>query len=227
MEEPRILGKATHGLLSFIDAEYEIVAFENPIYELYDAFKKGYYDDLVSFLRIERGLQIAPSILSKDAFSAVYLVFDFEPHYQKYSDDTIKNLLNTFDNETELGKLYINYPMVEAFYDFETLPDPLFIDRTIDLADFSGRKYKKDVNARTCLKKNSLSKKDIAHIINANRDKAKHLCGNTEGTGILDKQLDIKRSHNRIHVLSTLALLPIDYNEDATLDMIRQTLRAN
>ena len=114
-EEPRILGSNSHGLLSLIGSDYDIVTFSNPIYELYDAYKKGDYDDIVSYLRVEKGLEIDKNILSKNAFSSIYLVFDFEPHYHKYKDSKIKDILNVFNNETELGKLYINYPMVESF----------------------------------------------------------------------------------------------------------------
>lgn len=83
LSEPRILGSESHGLLSLIGSDYEIVAFANPIYELYEAYKNGEYDDLVSYLRIEKGLKIDDNILSKNAFSAVYLIFDFEPQDHK------------------------------------------------------------------------------------------------------------------------------------------------
>ena len=63
--EPTILGNETHGLLSLIGADYEIVPFKNPIYELYDAYKKGEYDDIVSFLRANKNLEINDNILSK------------------------------------------------------------------------------------------------------------------------------------------------------------------
>ena len=33
--------------------------------------------------------------------------------------DVIKQMLESFDNETENGKLYISYPMVEALRDFK------------------------------------------------------------------------------------------------------------
>ena len=88
-DEQRILGTESHGLLSLIGAEYEIVPFANPIYELYEAYRKGEFDDLVSYLRAEKGLKIDSSILSKNAFSAIYLVFDFEPQDHKYSDEKI------------------------------------------------------------------------------------------------------------------------------------------
>ena len=124
----------------------KIVSFASSIYELYDSYKNGEYDDLVSYLRYEKGLKIPDNVLSKNAFAAVYLIFDYDPQYQKYSDEKIKDLLNTFNNETELGKLYINYPMVEAYYHLERLPDDKFNAITISLNGLSGKVYKKLVN---------------------------------------------------------------------------------
>lgn len=129
--EPRILGSNTHGLLSLIGADYEIFQFSCAIYELYEDYKKGLYNNLVAYLRAEKGLQLPSGVLSKNAFSAVYLFFDFEPQYQKYSDKDIHDLQEIFNDETDLGKLYINYPMVEAFYHFNSLPDPDFAARTV------------------------------------------------------------------------------------------------
>lgn len=95
--EVKILGSASHGLLSLIGTNFKIIPFKNPIYELYDAYINGEYDDLVSYLRHEKGFKIDHNILSKNAFSAIYLVFDFEPQYQKYSDNKIRKLLNLFN----------------------------------------------------------------------------------------------------------------------------------
>ena len=61
--------------------------------------------------------------LSRDDFSEVFLFFDYDAHQTNLgkSDDVdvINQMLESFDNETENGKLYISYPMVEALRDFE------------------------------------------------------------------------------------------------------------
>ena len=143
VEEVRILGNHTHGLLKLIDADYEIVVFSNPIYELYEAYKNGEYDDIVAYLRHFKGLNIENDKLSKNLFSAIYLIFDFEHHYQKYSDNDIIDILKVFSNETENGKIYINYPMVEAFYHLKGLPDNEYDTRVIKLPLKNGKEYKK------------------------------------------------------------------------------------
>ena len=231
LEEPRILGSASHGLLSLMGGDYEIVPFANPIYELYEAYKNGEYDDLVSYLRLEKGLKMDDDVLSKNAFSAIYLIFDFEPQDHKYSDEKIKDLLTLFNNETELGKLYINYPMVEAYYDLTSLPDLGYNSKTVKLDGFNGRKYKRQVNTSTCLKKNRITKKDLCYIIMHNYNKAQYITGlkNTyiDHGAILDSQLSLKKEKNEIYVLSTFPLLVVDYNFDKAMEILKIKLKDN
>lgn len=226
--EINILGNATHGLLSLINSDYSVISFASSIYELYDDYIKGKYDDIVAYLRYEKGLKIDDDILSKNAFTAIYLIFDFDPHYHKYSDAKIRALLNTFDNETELGKLYINYPMVEAFYHLEKLPDNNYFDRTISLKEFSGKKYKKLVNTTTCLKKNKISDVELCYIIWHNYKKAKLLTKNSKELNhlkILNEQIKIKNKINEIYVLSTFPLFLIDYNYEKTINILKEKLK--
>ena len=226
-EEPRILGSNSRVLLSLIGSDYDIVTFSNPIYELYDAYKKGDYDDIVSYLRVEKGLEIDKNILSKNAFSSIYLVFDFEPHYHKYKDSKIKDILNVFNNETELGKLYINYPMVESFYYLKNIPDLEYLDRKISLNNFNGKDYKKLVNNETILKKNKLSNKQLCYIIWINYNKVRKIINNEEINHelILDEQLKLKKSTNELYILSTFPLLILDYNYDKTIEVIKEKIK--
>ena len=59
----------------------------------------------------------------REDFSEGYLFFDYDGHQKnlsKYDEkDALEQMLMSFDNETENGKLYISYPMVEALRDFE------------------------------------------------------------------------------------------------------------
>ena len=175
IDEVRILSNPRHGLLKLLDFDYEIVSFCNPIYELYQNYKNGMYDDLVSYLRHEKGLKIDDKLLSSEAFSAVYLIFDFDPHYQKYSDEEIKDILNIFNDETGLGKIYINYPMVESFYHIKEFDDINYLDSKVDLLKYSGRDYKKLVNQETYVKKNRVTDYDLISIVKLNYLKAKKI----------------------------------------------------
>ena len=229
-EEPRILGalgKQSFGLLSLVDAKYEIIIANGSIYELYDAYKKGEYDDLVAYLRSRNEIQIDSDILSKNAFAAIYLIFDFDPQYQKYSDNAIREMLALFDDETDLGKLYISYPMVEAVYHLRSLPDKEYDNKVVDLTDFSGDDYKKLVYNETCIKKNKLSKKELSFIVMQNYNKAKMISEKMSYEEILEKQIEIKNKSNKIYVLSTLPLMILDYNEELAMRNLRLKLKHN
>lgn len=62
-----------------------------------------------------------------DQIAEIYLVFDYDFHDVKRSpeelNEQLKRLLEFFNEETDHGKLYINYPMVEAIKYTKKLPD--------------------------------------------------------------------------------------------------------
>ena len=83
-------------------------------------------------------------------FASVYLVFDSELHHQ--SNDSLapldvieknvaelKKMLEFFDNETDQGKLYVNYPMMEAYRDCDDFFDDGYRDRLVSLDILFGR----------------------------------------------------------------------------------------
>jgi len=47
------------------------------------------------------------------------MFFDYDGHATNASDEKLNELLNFFNEETEKGKLYISYPMVEALKHIE------------------------------------------------------------------------------------------------------------
>ena len=99
-------------------------ASEN-IYMLWKKLKADDFDtDIIEVLR-ESNDDIGKQLdgLSRDDFSEVFLFFDYDMHQTNLAkdDDTdvVKQMLESFDNETENGKLYISYPMVEALRDYQ------------------------------------------------------------------------------------------------------------
>jgi len=52
--------------------------------------------------------------LDVDTVSQIYLFFDYDGHATNADDDKINNALQFFHDETDKGKLFISYPMVEA-----------------------------------------------------------------------------------------------------------------
>lgn len=48
-------------------------------------------------------------------------------------------MANYFTESTNMGKLYLNYPMVEAFYHMESIPDENFNKYIVTLDDLKDK----------------------------------------------------------------------------------------
>ncbi len=123
--EPQVIDNISKVLFSH--GNYKIItlpAGEN-IYMLWKKLKADDFDtDIIEVLR-ESNKEIKEQLdgLSRDNFSEVFLFFDYDAHQENLGkaddEDVINQMLESFDNETENGKLYISYPMVEALRDYE------------------------------------------------------------------------------------------------------------
>jgi hypothetical protein len=83
---------------------------------LYQEVKKDEYLDIFSLLQ-RRNENLKN--LKRNQISQIYMFFDFEGKIFKNKTleeycDILEDMLEKFNNETEQGKLYISYPMVEA-----------------------------------------------------------------------------------------------------------------
>lgn len=123
--EPQIIDNISK--VFFSHRNYEIItlpAGEN-IYMLWKKLKEDDFDtDIIEVLRESSGeIRKQLETLSREDFSEVYLFFDYDTHQTNLGknddEDVLAQMLESFDNETENGKLYISYPMVEALRDFE------------------------------------------------------------------------------------------------------------
>tara|TARA_B110000027_G_C16105459_1_gene295059 strand:+ start:1243 stop:1977 length:735 start_codon:yes stop_codon:yes gene_type:complete len=88
--------------------------FDADIYQLYKLISAD--EDLDTFTIIKNRFNnknILDGYTRKD-FAEIYLFFDYDGHDTFANDDSISDLLRIFNQETETGKLFISYPMVEA-----------------------------------------------------------------------------------------------------------------
>lgn len=140
--EPNYFKSLTKAFFSG-EESHILVCFQNDIYELYKALEED--EDLDPF-EIIRELNPAANTrqtlagLRRDQISQIYLFFDMEPCDPLYSDDKLRNMLELFDNETELGKLFISYPMAEALRDIDH--HDAYLTLTVDLLCCKGNIYK-------------------------------------------------------------------------------------
>ena len=153
--EPQVIDNISK--VFFKHGNFKIItlpAGEN-IYMLWKKLKADDFDtDIIEVLR-ESNKKIREQLegLSRDDFSEVFLFFDYDAHQtnlgESDGDDVINQMIESFDNETENGKLYISYPMVEALRDFEAGKcgngDSCFIEIS-DLSEYKSISSKNSLN---------------------------------------------------------------------------------
>ena len=123
--EPLIIGNISK--VFFGQGNFKIITLPagQNIYMLWKRLKADDFDtDIIEVLREEHEeLEKQLEGLNRGDFSEVYLFFDYDGHQNNLGEDddgnALEQMLISFDNETENGKLYISYPMVEALRDFE------------------------------------------------------------------------------------------------------------
>lgn len=210
-------------MLSLTEENYEIISNDTVIYELFEDLRDDPDLSLVGYLKAKGKITLNPGELSKEAFSQIYLIFDFDPHYEKYSDDDIREMLQFFDNETENGKLYINYPMFEATFYIDDFENPKWLYEMVSISECNGRCFKKRVKEISCFgRKNHLdfslrNPNDVYQSIRWNYKRAIYLIKQNEldYTMILEKQIESKNSEAKnFLILSTFVLMIIDYNPE-------------
>lgn len=93
------------------------------IYVLWKELNSDPYLDIIELVR-DRTPQAKKALegLDRESFSEVYLFFDYDSHQNNLkandnADEVLLEMFETFDNETENGKLYVSYPMAEAIRD--------------------------------------------------------------------------------------------------------------
>jgi len=113
--------------------------FNTHIYELYKVLKEDSDQDIVELIRDRSGKnQCSLSGILRDSIAEVYLFFDYDGHVPVASNESLMEMVEYFDNETEAGKLYISYPMVEALKHVHSNVD--FKETIVDIN--LGKKYK-------------------------------------------------------------------------------------
>lgn len=202
----------------------EYVAFGTNIYGLYDEMNKDNGLDIVELIK-ERAIAKSDwnnyNKLKDGGFSEIYLIFDFDMQAPQYTKEKIIEMVKFFDNETENGKLYINYPMIESFKHFKSIPDPNFADYMVSCEECLN--YKKLVNDISVIPHfNDINEDILSIIIKQGIEKLSKILNvelikyyiyekNCGQMNILSKQLESLIKNDKIYVLNTSLFWGIDY----------------
>ena len=216
--------------------DFTICCFNANIYALYKRLAElGFNADIKQVLT-----ELHPSYSEDlaDKFVYTYLVFDFDAHHPKKEDHRtleeityanirrLQKMAMYFTDETDptIGKLYINYPMVESFRTCDMPFDPGYqneyvtIDSMKDFKNYAGTK--KMAHKRI----DTYSRYDFKELTRMNIYKLAHIMLDDWGDitynqyldysgtmEILNQQTDIIKQTNQIAVLNTMLFMLTDY----------------
>lgn len=157
--------------------------------------------------------------ISRSEVSEIYMFFDYDGHASAADDDKLKYMLEFFNNETENGKLYISYPMVEAIKHIGINIDY----KNLCVEAKENIKYKSivsDCNDEKYKNPSSFSEEDWEYIVEINgrkigyilEDNYKCLCRNIEQSEIFRIQIEkYINTNNVVSVLSSFPVFLLDY----------------
>ena len=160
-----------------------------------------------------------------DRYSDILLVFDLDPQDSRFSVEKITRMVSYFIESSDMGKLYLNYPMVEAFYHMNSIPDPAYFSYVASLEELQAHKYKERVvaeNRNHRFSKFAVDRNECNTVIEQNIEKAWWMLnyagkGDTEqllpeAAEILSAQMRELTSAHRVFVLCTCIFYIPDYN---------------
>ena len=204
--------------------DHEIVSYNTNIYGLYsEMFSDGdpYSIDLLQLLK-ERESDISKKKIFDERYSDTLLIFDLEPQDVSFEANKIRKMVDFFKESSDMGKLYLNYPMVEAFYHMRSIPDPNYDSYSASITELKNGTYKKRVNEENRdrdYKKFASDRDESNIVIKQNVKKAYDMiskkCDYTvspDNGEILEKQLVDLETKREVRVLSTCGFYIIDYN---------------
>lgn len=135
----------------------DVLIYETNIYMLYDNIVKEYGAgwaqknddiDLPYVISKKQRLDIPQY---KEDFTNILLVFDYERHDTNFSEEKIMNMQSCLVDAADMGKLYINYPMIESYQHLRRLPDRDYAERKIPVSLQPGKRYKSLVARETVI----------------------------------------------------------------------------
>ena len=147
----------------------EIFFYKTNIHNLYKDIKNtndnSFLDIITLLRRKEKDFN-----LQKNEVREIYLFFDSDMQDPKANNENLKEMLEYFNDETDKGKLYISYPMVEAFFDIDFEQEEYYKNKIVEINGINYERhkdYKSDKNILKNIKRNF--EKDIKIFLDTNK----------------------------------------------------------
>lgn len=204
--ETRMLISSFKRTLNLSNEDFEVSKYKTNIHQLFKKMKTQGYDSFLSYLySFNKKIFPKDMLTPETAFSSVYLFFDLDPQDKFFSIDETLEISHFFNDETQNGKLYISYPMVESLFDFDSFNVNHFLNKNYPINKLSTF-YKHDARLNSFLsikyKTASFSKIDTCDIYSVcmlHMKKYCYICG---------LPFDINWNHQSSAIESFRAQLP-------------------
>lgn len=211
-----------------ISQNHEIVSYHTNIYVLYNEMFRDQDPASKDTLQCLKAHEKNPEYrrLLNQRYSDILLIFDLDPQDAQFSFEKISEMVHYFNESSDMGKLYLNYPMVEAFYHMKSIPDPQYATYTADMKELREHTYKKRVNKENRnheYKKFAVNREEYNLVIKQNIDKANRIAQRSEmmnineyripqSADILAAQLRKLANEDKLYDLCTCVFYIPDYN---------------
>ncbi|MHB9314581.1 hypothetical protein ACW0TP_07190 [Fusobacterium polymorphum] len=143
----------------------EVIIYKTNIHILYDHIKNEYGPTwpvkIIPLLR----KRIQNFNLQDSDIGQIYLFFDSDMQAPQANNERLEEMFKYFNDETKNGKLYISYPMVEAFFDIDFEQEEYYKNKEIMGTDYVNYKSDKNVKVNTLKHQDILKDKNKIDII--------------------------------------------------------------
>lgn len=221
-------------LRSFIEQQTDAVikcTYNTNIYRLYEDIVEDDFLNVVEILKNRSDDHDEIMNYTSDSFSQIYLFFDYDGQDQRASFEKISHMLTVFNNETEHGKLYISYPMLESIRYITGLSNSdLLINN--EIAHDSIGNFKSIVHNNTSDQVKNTSRYTGKHwgcVVEIHCKRASEIVGNgseipppemVTQEQILERQRENKIESNKIFIISSFPLMILDYYGKEKLELL-------
>lgn len=210
-----------------LDADYEVIPYNTNIYVLYNDMFRDSDPDSMDLIQVLKARERNPDNrkLLDAQYTDILLIFDLDPQDSGFSDEKILSMMLYFSESSDMGKLYINYPMVESFYHMKSIPDPDYDHYTVSMSELRAGTYKERVNSENrnhSYSKFAVDRQECNIVIAQNLEKAWLLTGNPDsyengaaelsGKRVLQKQLALLEREEKVAILCTCVFFIPEYN---------------
>lgn len=231
IDEPAFIKKLMSE--AFPHFAYDIYTYKTNIHILADKLASDYPDfdsgntDIRLILSAMESDESAKHMLERD-YSDIILAFDFDPHHTGSRFDIVRRMLSYYVDTTDMGKLYINYPMMQSLKHFKSLPDPEYLFRNASPVDYKklvdNESWCTDIRKYTYSIFVSIAVHNICKLscilsgINSLPDASIYI--GFHSTSIFDKEEKQFNATGEVSVLNTLILFVVDYNPSQFFNMV-------